>query len=85
MPQFVPYENWLMDRDERVLEAFGRWIRETRRALGYTQARFGERVGLHQSTISRLERGLVSYLAFPKAIRLFVLVFETLLPPARRG
>ena len=64
---------------------FAVWVRETRRALGLSQAAFGRRVGLHQSTVSRLEHGLVPYLTFPKAIRLLALVLDTLLSTSQRG
>jgi transcriptional regulator with XRE-family HTH domain len=32
-------------------------IRDIRRQLGLTQSEFADRLGLHQSTISRFERG----------------------------
>lgn len=32
-------------------------IRQIRQALGLTQSEFADRMGLHQSTISRFERG----------------------------
>jgi transcriptional regulator with XRE-family HTH domain len=32
-------------------------IRDIRRQLGLTQTEFADRLGLHQSTISRFERG----------------------------
>jgi ribosome-binding protein aMBF1 (putative translation factor) len=37
--------------------AFGRSLRAARRASGLTQIQFGERVGLSQSHVSRIERG----------------------------
>ena len=57
--------------------AFGAWIIETRRRLACSQAALGAMVGLHQSTISRLERGLVAYLRFRTALRLMVVILAT--------
>jgi DNA-binding XRE family transcriptional regulator len=61
---------------ERV--AFGAWVYEARRQLGCSQARLGEIVGLHQSTISRLERGLVPYLYFQTVLRLVLTILDAL-------
>ena len=52
-----------MDSDEcdphvqRGLEIIGRAAWKARRRAGLTQRELGYRVGVHQSTISRLERG----------------------------
>ena len=47
-----------MDPDWAAME-LGRWITEARRLGGFSQAGLAARVGVSQSTISRLERGLV--------------------------
>jgi transcriptional regulator with XRE-family HTH domain len=39
------------------MELLGRWIRESRVQAGMTQAQLARLAGLHQSTLSRLERG----------------------------
>ena len=39
------------------MELIGRWILDARRRAGFTQAQLARMSGLHQSTISRLERG----------------------------
>jgi transcriptional regulator with XRE-family HTH domain len=44
-------------RVRRGLEIIGRAAWEARRRAGLTQRELGYRVGVHQSTISRLERG----------------------------
>ena len=52
-----------MDRVEtdprvpRGLEIIGRAVWEARRRAGLSQRQLGYRAGVHQSTISRLERG----------------------------
>jgi transcriptional regulator with XRE-family HTH domain len=46
------------DEDDPSIE-FGRWLAEARRLAGFSQAALGDRVGVSQSSISRLERGLV--------------------------
>jgi DNA-binding XRE family transcriptional regulator len=39
------------------LECLGRALFDARRRAGYTQAQLGHIAGLHQTTISRVERG----------------------------
>jgi transcriptional regulator with XRE-family HTH domain len=39
------------------MELLGRWIRECRVRAGMTQAQLARLAGMHQSTLSRLERG----------------------------
>jgi transcriptional regulator with XRE-family HTH domain len=39
------------------MELLGRWIRESRRQAGMTQAQLARLAGIHQTTLSRLERG----------------------------
>jgi transcriptional regulator with XRE-family HTH domain len=39
------------------MELLGRWIRESRVAAGMTQAQLARLAGMHQTTLSRLERG----------------------------
>jgi len=39
------------------MELLGRWIRESRVRAGMTQAQLARLAGMHQSTLSRLERG----------------------------
>jgi transcriptional regulator with XRE-family HTH domain len=54
-------------RDDLVvvaLQLFGILVREARRSSGLSQAGLGARCGLHQSTISRLENGRLTGLAF---------------------
>jgi hypothetical protein len=68
--------------DERAaLEVFGRWVYAARRAIGCSQATFGGLVGVHQSTISRLERGQLRHLVFATAVRLLTLILECLVVP----
>ena len=71
------------DREVRVV--FGAWVLEARMRLGYSQAGFGAFVGLHQSTISRLERGRLRYLHFHTAVRLLLVVLDALAVPHPRG
>jgi transcriptional regulator with XRE-family HTH domain len=44
-------------RVRRGLEIIGRAVWEARRRAGLSQRQLGYRAGVHQSTISRLERG----------------------------
>jgi len=39
------------------VELLGRWIRESRLQAGMTQGQLARLAGMHQSTLSRLERG----------------------------
>jgi transcriptional regulator with XRE-family HTH domain len=39
------------------MELLGRWIRESRVQAGMTQSQLARLAGMHQSTLSRLERG----------------------------
>ena len=39
------------------MELLGRWIRESRVQAGMTQAQLARLAGIHQTTLSRLERG----------------------------
>jgi transcriptional regulator with XRE-family HTH domain len=39
------------------MELLGRWIRESRVQAGMTQAQLARLAGVHQTTLSRLERG----------------------------
>jgi transcriptional regulator with XRE-family HTH domain len=39
------------------MELLGRWIRESRVAAGLTQGQLARLAGMHQTTLSRLERG----------------------------
>jgi transcriptional regulator with XRE-family HTH domain len=39
------------------MERLGRWIRESRVQAGMTQAQLARLAGIHQTTLSRLERG----------------------------
>jgi transcriptional regulator with XRE-family HTH domain len=39
------------------MELLGRWIRESRVYAGMTQGQLARLAGMHQSTLSRLERG----------------------------
>ena len=45
--------------DDRFAVDFGAWLAEARRLGHYSQQALGDRVGVSQSTISRLEHGLV--------------------------
>ncbi len=54
--------------------AFGKLVRFSRRSAGFSQFRLAERSGVSQSTISRLERGLVPGMAVWKLVKIgFVL------------
>ncbi|HEX2754096.1 MAG TPA: helix-turn-helix transcriptional regulator [Candidatus Limnocylindrales bacterium] len=39
------------------MELLGRWVRESRTRAGMTQAQLARLAGMHQTTLSRLERG----------------------------
>lgn len=83
-PRFVPewFGAWTETPDELAARvAFGIWVLEARRAMGCSQARFGRLVGVHQSTISRLERGQLRHLVFATAVRLLVVILEALAVP----
>ncbi len=67
--------------EEAALAAFGAWVHEARRWRGCTQTAFGRLVGLHQSTISRIERGRLRHLVFATAVRLLVVILEALAVP----
>lgn len=46
--------------DQAIEKAFGRVVRELRRALGLSQAELAFRIGIHPTYLSQLERGLKS-------------------------
>lgn len=87
-PRFAPewFDSATQTPDERAaLAAFGAWVHEARRRLGCTQTAFGRLVGLHQSTISRLERGQLRHLVFATAVRLLVVILEAFAVPRPVG
>jgi transcriptional regulator with XRE-family HTH domain len=45
------------------MELLGRWIRESRVQAGMTQAQLARLAGVHQTTLSRLERGALEGLS----------------------
>jgi transcriptional regulator with XRE-family HTH domain len=45
------------DEPDYLMALFGELVRKWRRDLGLSQRRFADKVGMNQSTISRLERG----------------------------
>jgi ribosome-binding protein aMBF1 (putative translation factor) len=68
----------MIEADREVYEDFGAWLVACRRDLGLSQAALGFRVGLHQSTVSRLEHGRLPYLRFRTVARLVVIMLDTL-------
>ena len=60
------------------LRLFGALVREARRSIGLSQAGLGARCGLHQSTISRLENGRLTGLAFHHVAMLVFVLREPL-------
>ena len=80
LPPWFEFEGDTLDR-RRACETLGAWIAAARRELRCSQAEFGALVGLHQSTISRLERGQLRYLRFATAVQLLVLLLQTFLGP----
>jgi transcriptional regulator with XRE-family HTH domain len=57
-----------------AMQLFGALVHEARRSIGLSKAGLGARCGLHQSTISRLENGRLTGLAFHRmAMLVFVL------------
>ena len=79
MPDWYAFTDTPQFAAERA--AFGAWILESRRRLAISQAGLGAMVGLHQSTISRLERGLVAYLRFRTVMRLLVTMLDVCTAP----
>jgi hypothetical protein len=63
---------------------FGAWVRDARTLLRFSQAKLGELVGLHQTTISRIERGVLKYLRFRHVVRLMVPLLAALAGRAPR-
>ena len=51
----APMLSW----EDRCAAIVGRWVAEARRLARYSQGALGARVGVSQSTVSRVERGLV--------------------------
>jgi DNA-binding XRE family transcriptional regulator len=51
---------WLV---EAGMATIGGWVRTSRVRLGMTQAQLGRRAGVSQTTVSRLERGVLEGLA----------------------
>jgi transcriptional regulator with XRE-family HTH domain len=49
----------MMSWEDQCAATVGTWVAESRRIARYSQAALGGRVGVSQSTISRIERGLV--------------------------
>jgi len=56
------------------LVAFGRRVRDCRRAMGVSQQAFGARVDLDQGSVSRLERGLLPGIRLRKLAPVLILV-----------
>ena len=80
LPPWFAFAGETLDR-RRACEALGEWVAAARRELRCSQAVFGSYVGLHQSTISRLERGQLRYLRFATAVQLLVLIIQAFLGP----
>jgi hypothetical protein len=59
-----------------ALLAFGAWVHAARSAMACSQAELGALVGLHQSTISRIEHGKLRHLVFATAVRLLLVILE---------
>lgn len=55
---------------DRMLAAIGRLVRDTRRAIGWSQAELGHRAGLSQAAVSLVERNALPDLTFRSAGRL---------------
>ena len=73
---------WFESRaDAEARLAFGQWLVAARHRLGCSQATLGGWVGVHQSTISRLESGRIRYLHFRTGIRLLLLILEAFVVP----
>jgi transcriptional regulator with XRE-family HTH domain len=61
--------------DDQLLDDiayFGLWIKRLRRGFGLSQAQLAERCGCSQSTISRLEAGLVPLMPLARVVLIFV-------------
>ena len=54
------------DLSANGMDLLGRWIRESRDAAVMTQAQLARIAGIHQSTLSRLERGRLQGLQLHK-------------------
>ena len=62
------------------IELIGRWVREARLRAGMSQATLALLSGLHPSTISRLERGVLQGLRLHR-LAMIVVVLERSLAP----
>jgi hypothetical protein len=77
----VVRQRLVQGREDLVVVAmrlFGALVREARRSIGLSQAGLGARCGLHQSTISRLENGRLTGLAFHRVAMLVFVLREPL-------
>jgi ribosome-binding protein aMBF1 (putative translation factor) len=68
-------QSWMI---ETGMELIGRWIHDARNRAGFTQAQLARMSGLHQSTISRLERGKLQGLSLHR-LAVLVTVLEHVL------
>ena len=56
------------------MELLGRWIRESRVAAGMTQGQLARLGGMHQTTLSRLERGRLEGLRLHRLVALIAVL-----------
>jgi transcriptional regulator with XRE-family HTH domain len=78
-----PYE--LQPTEQLGLDVIGLLIRDGRRACGLSQRGLAARVGLNQSTISRLETGQLRGLRLKTLARIFGILHDPLLGEKRRS
>jgi transcriptional regulator with XRE-family HTH domain len=60
------------------MDILGRWIRESRVRAGMSQAQLARRAGMHQSTLSRLERGQLEGLRLHRLAALIAVLDDAL-------
>jgi transcriptional regulator with XRE-family HTH domain len=60
------------------MELLGRWIRESRVAAGLTQGQLARLAGMHQTTLSRLERGRLEGLRLHRLAALIAVLHSRL-------
>lgn len=51
------YTDAVSRREKDPTTPLGRWVRDVRKDAGLTQARFGERIGVHEKTVTAYEGG----------------------------
>ena len=60
------------------MDLLGRWLRDCRVSAGMTQGQLARLAGIHQSTLSRLERGALEGLSLWRLCSIIAVLYDRL-------